>query len=260
MAEPYGEGDATGPLLCSIASPRSPCKETRLNISNGTYEGELIFSQNASNGSNKIRSGRGTMTYFNGNKYTGEWVDDRFDGVGEYIWADGKKFTGNFKKDKIDGNGTGFWPDGRIYKGEYSNDLAHGTGLVTLPDGRAFEGIFENDYPVEGLMIECDGTAFFATFDSRTHVSEWRPRNKKLVGKFEVGWRKQEHSSSLREFSWSDGRFFAGYFKGMSPAMGVLTEADGKQFLTTYSGNTLLVHDPRPLIKILLKTKVCNFD
>ena len=201
------------------------------------------------------------MKYFNGNTYKGEWVEDRFDGLGEYTWADGRRFIGRFKRDQIEGKGIGFWPDGRVYAGEYKNDLAHGHGLVTLPNGRIFEGTFANDYPVEGQMMESDGTTFSATFDGNTHVSEWRAKSKHLIGRFEEGWRnvssQEGDAVSLQEFAWADGRRFAGSCNGYGPVLGVLTEADSSQYLVTYPENASFARDPLPTVKIRLKTQAC---
>jgi hypothetical protein len=227
-----------------------------LVISNGTYLGDL--RDDVSNGQRRVRHGHGTMKYSNGNIYTGDWIEDRFDGHGEYIWADGRRFIGNFKEDKIDGKGTGIWPDGRKYEGEYKRDLAHGHGLVILPSGRAFEGTFVADFPVLGQMIEPDGSLFASTFDGRTHVSEWHPQSKQLIGKFEEGWRipdNTDHSHVMREFAWTDGRRFAGSFNGFYPLCGVLTGADGTQHLVEYDGNTLLSSKASPTFKIQLKTQ-----
>ena len=226
-----------------------------LNISNGIYEGDLREQPNAGNGLGRMRHGNGTMKYSNGNMYVGEWLDDRFDGVGEYIWADGRRFIGGFKSDKIEGRGTGFWPDGRIYEGEYKSDLVHGHGLVTLQSGKSFEGTFADDFPLEGQMIESDGTMYSATFDGKTHVSEWRATNRTLVGKFE-GWTKPGCVHMMREFVWVDGRRFAGSFNGFCPLVGVLTEIDGTQYLAAYEGKLLLVYNPIPEVKFLLKTQV----
>jgi hypothetical protein len=231
-----------------------------LNISNGIYEGELRYNPSASNGQERMRHGNGTMTYSNGNIYVGEWLYDKFDGVGEYIWADGRRFIGGFKRDKIEGRGTGFWPDGRIYEGEYKSDLADGHGLVTLPSGRSFEGTFANDFPLEGQMVESDGMVFSATFDGKTHVSEWRTKNKTHIGKFEEGWRKPDALHMMREFVWVDGRRFAGSFNGFCPLVGVLTEVDGTQYLAAYEGKSLMVHSSIPAIKIRLKTQVLCFE
>ena len=228
-----------------------------LSISNGVYNGDLLEDPSASNGHGKARHGRGTMKYFNSNVYDGEWVNDFFEGKGEYIWADGRKFVGTFKKDKIDGSGICTWPDGRKYEGEYKMDLAHGKGFVTLPNGRIFEGTFAADFPVDGLMIDSNGTLFAAKFDGKTHVSEWRPTSKTRIGKFEAGWGAAGHSHSLREFEWADGRRFAGACSGpFCPASGVLTESDGSQHLVAYDGAASFAQQPSPMIQIRLKTKV----
>jgi hypothetical protein len=229
-------------------------KHGTLAISNGVYHGDLDDSLTV-NG-HQTRHGHGTMEYFNGNVYTGQWREDCFDGTGEYVWADGRKFVGSFKKDKIEGRGTGEWPDGRKYVGEYKMDLAHGHGFVSLPNGRIFEGTFAADFPVEGEMIDNDGSVFSATFDGQTHVSEWRPKSKILIGRFEEGWMNSDPTCSLREFAWEDGRRFAGSFNGCLPLVGVLTEVDGFQYLVSYTGNTPLSRSPSPLIKIKLKTEV----
>ncbi len=107
---------------------------------NGTYHGEWI--EGRMDGSNRVqvRHGKGMMRYFNGNVYSGDWLNDCFNGVGQYTWADGRVFNGQFKDDKINGKGVGMWPDGKRYEGEYVNDLAEGHGVVTLSDGRLFEG------------------------------------------------------------------------------------------------------------------------
>jgi hypothetical protein len=246
--------DGTDPYANASPISETPVWGT-LVISNGTYLGDLRDDPNASNGQRRVRHGHGTMKYSNGNIYTGDWIDDRFDGNGEYIWADGRRFIGSFKEDKIDGKGTGIWPDGRKYEGEYKRDLAHGRGLVILPSGRAFEGTFVEAFPVLGQMIEPDGSLFASTFDGRTHVSEWNPQSKQLIGKFEDGWRSPDNSHMMREFAWTDGRRFAGSFDGFYPLCGVLTETDAAQYFVAYDGNSLLSSEPVPTVKIQLKTK-----
>lgn len=46
------------------------------------------------------RHGHGAMTYANGDKYVGEWKNDRFDGHGTYIYADGSQDVGEWKNGK----------------------------------------------------------------------------------------------------------------------------------------------------------------
>jgi hypothetical protein len=43
---------------------------------------------------------------FNGGKvYDGEWKNNKMNGKGTLTWADGKKYEGNFVEDKRDGHG-----------------------------------------------------------------------------------------------------------------------------------------------------------
>jgi hypothetical protein len=239
-----------------VATAEAKNKGT-LKIVNGVYQGDLMDDPSAGNGHGQVRHGSGTMQYVNGNTYIGEWQNDCFEGQGEYIWADGRKFVGTFKKDKIDGRGIGSWPDGRKYEGEYKRDLAHGRGFVKLPNGRMFDGTFAADFPVEGQLIDSDGTLSIAKFDGKTHVSEWKPKVNVVIGKFEGGWTTSEPSHSLREFKWEDGRSFAGTCSTFCPCTGVLTEKNGSQYLVSYDGTVSFAQAQLlPKIKIKLKTKV----
>lgn len=42
-------------------------------------------------------------------------------GVGTFRWPDGQKFTGEYVNDKKQGYGEFKWLDGRTYKGEWKN-------------------------------------------------------------------------------------------------------------------------------------------
>ena len=63
----------------------------------------------------------GTITYANGDKYVGEFRDDKYNGQGTYTYANGDKYVGE-------------WRDG----------LPNGQGTYTSADGRVKEGIWEN--------------------------------------------------------------------------------------------------------------------
>jgi hypothetical protein len=237
-----------------MALTRAKLTVGTLVLKGGTYTGEIL--EDDYNSTIKLRHGRGTMNYVNGDKYTGEWTRDAFDGHGEYVWSDGRRFQGQYKDDKMHGHGEVTWPDGRKYVGGYHMDMIHGHGTVSLPDGRAFEGEFKLDYPVEGQMMETDGETSHASFDGTTYVSEWKPLRKARVGTFETGWPGVDSTRSLREFVWNDGHRFAGSCKGYCPLVGVITDVNGDQYAVLYAGNALFSEDPVPLCKLQLKTQV----
>ena len=50
--------------------------------------------------SSNCKNGIGTYTYSNGNKYIGEWKDDKQHGQGTFISANGDKYVGEWKDGK----------------------------------------------------------------------------------------------------------------------------------------------------------------
>lgn len=75
-----------------------------------------------------MKHGRGvkTWTWF-GDRYEGEFVDDRREGQGRYLWGP-----------------RGPWA-GEVYEGGYVADRRHGTGTYTWSTGDRYTGPFEND-------------------------------------------------------------------------------------------------------------------
>ena len=54
-----------------------------------------------------IEHGIGTMTYFDGGVFEGEWNDVGYrHGKGKYSWPNGDVYEGGFRGDKINGEGT----------------------------------------------------------------------------------------------------------------------------------------------------------
>ena len=85
----------------------------------------------------------GTYTFtgkFAGDKYIGEWKDDKMHGLGTYIFADGDKYVGEWKGHKMHGQGTytygpkSEWA-GDEYAGEFKNNKRHGLGTYTYARG-----------------------------------------------------------------------------------------------------------------------------
>lgn len=61
----------------------------------GFYEGDLIPAAAIEGGQQRIRQGHGTMYYDNGDTYTGEFVNNKFQGsMGVYRWVDGDVHSG----------------------------------------------------------------------------------------------------------------------------------------------------------------------
>ena len=89
---------------------------------------------------------QGTYTNANGNKYVGEWKDDKRHGQGILNLANGDKYVGEFKKRKANGQGTFTFVNGKKWVGEWENNKLNGYALQYNKDGSIYqEGIFKND-------------------------------------------------------------------------------------------------------------------
>jgi hypothetical protein len=71
------------------------------------------------------------------------WTECR----GSYTYDDWSKYTGEFKDDKRHGQGSMVYPDGQIYTGGFANDRRDGAGVYTSPNGSKWTGEFKNDKP-----------------------------------------------------------------------------------------------------------------
>ena len=91
----------------------------------------------------------GTYTHASGDKYVGEWRDNKQHGQGTYTYADGEKYVGEYKDGMYNGQGTYTYADGRKYVGEYRDDLRNGVGTLVSPNGTVIHGgLWLNGEPV----------------------------------------------------------------------------------------------------------------
>jgi hypothetical protein len=89
--------------------------------------------------------GNGTYYFADGGKYIGYSAKNKFNGHGIRTWPNGDRYEGNFKDDKKDGNGTYYYADGGKYIGYYVKDKFNGHGIRTWPSGDRYEGNWIDD-------------------------------------------------------------------------------------------------------------------
>ena len=83
------------------------------------------------------------MVWENGAKYSGEWNNDKMDGLGKYTFSDGKtpkEHIGRFKDGLPNGEGLLTYKNGDIYDGDFKDGKRHGKGTMTYPDGSKYVG------------------------------------------------------------------------------------------------------------------------
>ena len=63
-------------------------------------------------------NGFGALTFSDGNRYEGQFVNDKREGLGKYFWRDGRVYDGHWKDGKQHGRGT-YFKDGEEKIGEW---------------------------------------------------------------------------------------------------------------------------------------------
>jgi len=105
----------------------------------------------------------GSYTDADGNKYVGEWKDDKRHGQGTSTFADGDMYVGEFKEGEVHGHGTYlFGPNagefaGDKYVGEFKDGMKHGHGTYTWADGDVYVGEWKDGNPWEGVQYSASG-------------------------------------------------------------------------------------------------------
>ena len=64
---------------------------------------------------------------------------------GTYTWDEGDKYVGEYKNNKMHGQGTYTYAGGDKYVGGFKNNMAHGLGTYTHANGDKEVGQWEND-------------------------------------------------------------------------------------------------------------------
>jgi hypothetical protein len=83
------------------------------------------------------KHGNGVKTWASGDRYDGEFVNDRMEGVGSYSWGRNspwmrEHYTGDFLNDQRHGFGVYEWPSGDRYAGPWKHDRPAGEPTLNM--------------------------------------------------------------------------------------------------------------------------------
>lgn len=102
-----------------------------------TYPDKSFYKGQFKNG---LPHGEGELFYLNKYRYIGQFIDGRFSGFGKDIihllgkisYHDGGKYEGEWINDKIHGRGAFSYASGHVYNGNYANNKKDGYGELLL--------------------------------------------------------------------------------------------------------------------------------
>jgi S1-C subfamily serine protease len=107
----------------------------------------------------------GEMTSPNGQKYVGEFKDNKSNGQGKATHPNGITYVGHFKDNLPNGQGIITSPNGVKYVGEFKDGKFNGQGTHTRPNGSNYVGEFkDNKYNGQGTFNFSNGDKYVGEF------------------------------------------------------------------------------------------------
>lgn len=204
--------------------------------------GDVYSGYVYANGVQWIRDGQGKTIWPDGQKYEGEWKDDKYHGQGTAISASANKYEGEFKYGNREGQGTLTLANGKTLSGEFRNNKLY-NGVVSIREDTKFSKTtwkagstqqIENGVSTQsdGTQVWADGTAFTGTWDFKSGRSggtiSW-PDGRIYKGSWRIVRGEPDLPEGKGEMTWPDGRKYVGEFKdGKMHGSGKMTYTDGK--------------------------------
>ena len=148
--------------------------------------------------------------YLNGDRFIGQWKDEKWHGFGEWVKANGKsRYKGFYVEGKRYGLGRMEYENGDIYDGTWKDGKKHGHGTYTWSiDNSSYTGTWKND--------------------KREGSGEMKYRN----GDIYDGQWKDDFFEGRGVYKWADGRKYEGeFFKGKQHGKGkMIYSADEDEY------------------------------
>lgn len=206
-------------------------------IGENKYQGEIVHG---------TPSGRGRMTYKNGDIYVGEFVEGKRQGHGIYAFADGERYNGEWFQDQQHGLGIFSFKNGNTYEGSWSHDYQHGNGIMHYSNGDLFDGEWKHD------MREGVGTYTYA--NGNCYRGEWKKDKKNGHGSLNYTNGDAYEGSFLDDFKDGKGIFYdhnGNVYEGdfhidLFHGEGIYTTANGDRYIGHFEygkphGNGVLI-------------------
>ena len=136
--------------------------------------------------------------------YRGEWRDGQRHGQGVFTWLNGDKFVGEYKNDRRNGQGSRTTKNSN-YVGEWKDDVYHGQGTLTLLSGNVYQGIFNNGRAPSQALI---GSSPLNNQPNYSNQGTNLPKCPESSGTYGSSW-----DNCFGEVTYASGDVYAGFFK-----------------------------------------------
>ena len=176
-------------------------------------------------------NGKGTFIWPNGDKYNGNWKNQKPHGLGTFKWVNGTKYIGDWEFGIQNGQGTVTWTNGDKYIGGRKNGKADGQGTFIFANGITQSGEWKNGNLIErdssGKAIGCvegncdNGKGTGDWEKGFKYVGEWKMQNMHGFGvgtwpngdRYEGDWVNGQRTGQGKYFYSSGGGVYTGEWK-----------------------------------------------
>ncbi|MEY3475267.1 MAG: hypothetical protein RL087_1725, partial [Pseudomonadota bacterium] len=111
-----------------------------------------------------------------GNRYVGEWRDNKPHGQGTYIWASGGRYVGEYREGRRTGRGTHVFSNGNQYVGGFERDLFTGPGIEYSASGDVLRsGVWGQDRLLAAQPLDPQAYPFMPTTAGGVTATASRP-------------------------------------------------------------------------------------
>ncbi len=146
----------TAPSQPPVVSVVPPVALTEIRAEDAVYKGHFEINRTT----HQV-SGQGRIEFSDGSSYEGRLEDGHKVGHGTYIWANGQRYSGNWLNDLPDGEGELISSGGDRYKGGFIKGRRHGQGRVVYSDKSEYNGTWRDDLPSGAGVIQfIDGDVY----------------------------------------------------------------------------------------------------
>ena len=194
------------------------------------------------------KDGFGIFFDSNGNKYVGEWKDDKFNGKGRLFSIHGDYFEGEFHDGVIKGHGMFISKtEGYKYLGEFDNNKFHGHGKLIYDNKITYEGAFVEGYKEgKGRLTFVDGEYYDGHFKRNKYEGKGKFKFKDDRA-YNGNWKNNEMDGK-GTFTWgSECKYVGDYKKNKREGSGVYTFGcnlyDGTWLNNLPQGEATLLYD-----------------